>query len=89
LSRRQRDRLGRVLPDLRYSSLIRSPEAFDMAVRQGARADKGMVAFKDEITPENLEQIRAYVIHRASEDRKAEAATPSGRLGPARGQSLR
>src|SRR5260221_8351258 len=67
-----------VLPDLRYSSLIRNPETFDMAVHQEARADKNMVAFKNEITPENLEQIRAYVIHRASEDRKAEAATPSG-----------
>jgi quinohemoprotein ethanol dehydrogenase len=67
-----------VLPDLRYSSLIKSPEAFDMTVRQGTRVDMGMVAFKDEITPENLEQIRAYVIHRAGEDRKAEAGAPAG-----------
>jgi quinohemoprotein ethanol dehydrogenase len=67
-----------VLPDLRYSSLIKSPEAFDMTVRQGTRVDMGMVAFKDEITPENLEQIRAYVIHRAGEDKKAEAGAPPG-----------
>jgi quinohemoprotein ethanol dehydrogenase len=64
-----------VLPDLRYSSQIKSREAFDMIVRQGTRVDKGMVAFKDEITPENLEQIRAYVIHRSGEDKKAEAST--------------
>jgi quinohemoprotein ethanol dehydrogenase len=63
-----------VLPDLRYSGLIKSPEAFDMTVRQGTRADKGMVAFKDEISPQDLEKIRAYVIHRANEDLKAEAA---------------
>ena len=49
-----------------------------MTVRQGTRVDMGMVAFKDEITPENLEQIRAYVIHRAAEDKKAEAGAPPG-----------
>jgi quinohemoprotein ethanol dehydrogenase len=63
-----------VLPDLRYSGVIKSPEAFDTIVRQGARADKGMVAFKDAISPPELEKIRAYVIHRANEDKKAEAA---------------
>jgi quinohemoprotein ethanol dehydrogenase len=63
-----------VLPDLRYSGLIKSPEAFDMTVRQGTRIDKGMVAFKDEVSPQDLEKIRAYVIHRANEDKKIEAA---------------
>ena len=63
-----------VLPDLRYSSLIKSPEAFDMTVRQGARTDKGMVAFKDEVSPQDLEKIRAYLIHRANEDKKAASA---------------
>jgi PQQ-dependent dehydrogenase (methanol/ethanol family) len=67
-----------VLPDLRYSNQLKSREAFDMIVRQGTRVDNGMVAFKDEITPENLEQIRAYVIHRAGEDKKAEVAAPPG-----------
>jgi alcohol dehydrogenase (cytochrome c)/quinohemoprotein ethanol dehydrogenase len=65
-----------VLPDLRYSGLIKSPEAFDMTVRQGTRVDKGMVAFKGEISPQDLENIRAYVIHRANEDKKAEAGAP-------------
>ena len=64
-----------VLPDLRYSGLIKSPEAFDTVVRQGARVDKGMVAFKEEISPQELEKIRAYVIHRANEDKKAEAVS--------------
>ncbi len=58
-----------VLPDLRYSGLIKSPQAFDMTVREGARVDQGMVAFKDEVSPRDLEQIRAYVIHRANEDK--------------------
>jgi mono/diheme cytochrome c family protein len=67
-----------VLPDLRYSGLLKDPGAFDVTVRQGARVDKGMVAFKDEISPEDLEKIRAYVIHRANEDKRAESATPPG-----------
>jgi quinohemoprotein ethanol dehydrogenase len=67
-----------VLPDLRYSGLIKDPEAFDVTVRQGARVDKGMVAFKEEISPEDLEKIRAYVIHRANEDKRVESATPPG-----------
>jgi quinohemoprotein ethanol dehydrogenase len=67
-----------VLPDLRFSDLIKSPDAFDMTVRQGTRVDKGMVAFKDEISPQDLENIRAYVIHRANEDKKAQAAASSG-----------
>jgi hypothetical protein len=45
-----------------------------MTVRQGTRVDKGMVAFKNEVSPQDLEKIRAYVIHRANEDMKAAAA---------------
>ena len=62
-----------VLPDLRYSGLLKNPEAFDLVVRQGTLTDKGMVAFKDEISPRDLEDIRAYVIHRANEDKRAQA----------------
>jgi alcohol dehydrogenase (cytochrome c)/quinohemoprotein ethanol dehydrogenase len=49
-----------------------------MTVRQGTRVDQGMVAFKDEISPQDLENIRAYVIHRANEDKKAEVGAPPG-----------
>ena len=35
-----------------------------------------MVAFKEEVSPQDLEKIRAYMIHRANEDKKAEAAGP-------------
>jgi quinohemoprotein ethanol dehydrogenase len=59
-----------VLPDLRHSGVINSAETFDLIVRRGARADKGMVAFKDEISPQDLEKIRAYVIHRATQDKR-------------------
>jgi alcohol dehydrogenase (cytochrome c)/quinohemoprotein ethanol dehydrogenase len=52
--------------------LIKSPQTFDMTVRQGARIDQGMVAFRDEVSAQDLEKIRAYVIHRATEDKRAE-----------------
>ena len=41
-----------------------------MTVRRGTRVDKGMVAFKDEKSPQDLEKIRAYVIHRATQDKR-------------------
>ena len=75
-----------VLPDLRYSGVIKSPEAMDEVVRQGIRTDHGMVAFKDEISPEDLEKIRAYVIHRANQDKtpaKAEKQSAGGEPGAA------
>jgi alcohol dehydrogenase (cytochrome c)/quinohemoprotein ethanol dehydrogenase len=68
-----------VLPDLRYSSLVKDRAAMDAVVRQGALAGKGMVAFAAEISAGELEQIRAYIIHRANQDKGAEAvATPAG-----------
>jgi quinohemoprotein ethanol dehydrogenase len=59
-----------VLPDLRYSSVINDARAMDVIVRQGSLQASGMVAFKDEVSSQDLEQIRAYVIHRANEDKQ-------------------
>ncbi len=58
-----------ILPDLRYSNVIKDGRAMDVIVRQGALQANGMVAFKDEISQRDLEQIRAYLIHRANEDK--------------------
>ena len=62
-----------VLPDLRYSAFLKDAAAMDLIVRQGSRTDRGMVAFKTEITPQGLESIRAYIIHRANQDKAAAA----------------
>jgi quinohemoprotein ethanol dehydrogenase len=56
-----------VIPDLRYTSVIKDKAAMDTIVRQGALQANGMVAFKDEISPDDLEAIRAYLIFRANE----------------------
>ena len=63
-----------ILPDLRYSPAIKDGQAMDVIVRQGSLEAKGMVAFKDELSPKDLEDIRAYVIHRANEDKRAAGA---------------
>ncbi len=65
-----------VLPDLRYSSVIQDAKAMDVVVRQGSLEANGMAAFKDEVSAQDLEQIRAYVIHRANEDKRNPAAAP-------------
>ena len=63
-----------VLPDLRYSGLLKNAAAWDSTVLDGLRTDKGMVAFKDEITAADASRIREYVIQRANQDKIAEAA---------------
>jgi mono/diheme cytochrome c family protein len=63
-----------VLPDLRYSGLLKNAAVWESTVRDGLRIDKGMVAFKDEITSADASRIREYVIHRANQDKTAEAA---------------
>ena len=59
-----------VLPDLRYSSVINDAKAMDVIVRQGSLQSSGMISFRDEVSAQDLEAIRAYVIHRANEDRQ-------------------
>jgi len=53
-----------VIPDLRYSALQGSPEAWANVVLDGAFADRGMVGFGDELTAEDAEAIRHYVLTR-------------------------
>jgi len=66
-----------VLPDLRYSGLLKNAAGWDSTVLDGLRMDKGMVAFKEEITSADAARIREYVIHRANEDKAvAPAAAP-------------
>jgi quinohemoprotein ethanol dehydrogenase len=63
-----------VLPDLRYSATLKDPAAWYQTVLEGMRLGLGMVAFKDEIGQPEADKIRAYVIHRAHEDLKAQSA---------------
>jgi len=65
---------GGVIPDLRLSVITRDPAAWDKIVRGGERTPRGMVSFATEVSSEDSEKVRAYVIHRAHEIRTLEAA---------------
>ncbi len=55
---------GGVLPDLRYSPALASEQWFSI-VRYGMLAPYGMVGFSKELSMQDAEAIRAYVIFRA------------------------
>jgi quinohemoprotein ethanol dehydrogenase len=61
-----------VLPDLRWSPVNRTEQAWREVVIDGARKDRGMVSFAPVMSPAEAESIRAYVIKRAN-DTYAEA----------------
>jgi quinohemoprotein ethanol dehydrogenase len=69
---------GGVLPDLRWSPLLASPEAWRSVVIDGARAKNGMVSFAQVLTPELAEITRAYVVARAN-DTYQETLSDGGR----------
>jgi quinohemoprotein ethanol dehydrogenase len=56
-----------VLPDLRWSPLLGSREAWQAVVLGGARTKNGMVSFAQVLTPDFAELVRAYVVARAND----------------------
>ncbi|MXP28122.1 PQQ-dependent dehydrogenase, methanol/ethanol family [Porphyrobacter algicida] len=59
---------GSLVPDLRRSGAIASPDAIRAIVIDGALKHNGMVSFASAIKPEGAEDIRQYIIKRANED---------------------
>lgn len=53
-------------PDLTRTPLLYSQEAFDAVVLNGILSDRGMVSFDEDLSPENTEGIRAYLIEEAN-----------------------
>jgi quinohemoprotein ethanol dehydrogenase len=69
-----------LFPDLRYSPALNSAQAFDAIVILGALQSSGMAPFKDRITEDQAQSIRAYMIERANQLKTAPpAAGPGGR----------
>lgn len=60
-----------LLPDLRWSPLLASPEAWQTVVIDGALAPRGMPSFKPVIDSAQLSALRAYVIDEANRSVKA------------------
>ena len=67
---------GGVLPDLRYSSALVGEQWFNI-VLDGLLRQQGMVSFSSELSHQDAETIRAYVIFRANQSKQATPATPN------------
>ncbi len=63
---------GDLNPDLRHSGVIASAEALRLVVIGGQLHTMGMVSFKSALNTADAEAIRAYLIHRANEDKMLE-----------------
>jgi mono/diheme cytochrome c family protein len=61
---------GGVVPDLRYSATLGDGGAWKAIVLEGAMLKNGMVTFEKYLKPEEVDQIRAYVIQRAHDEKK-------------------
>ncbi|MDX5332051.1 MAG: c-type cytochrome, partial [Caulobacteraceae bacterium] len=64
---------GRYLPDLKRSPMLLSQENWRSVLIDGALAPRGMASFSRFLTPEQAENIRAYVL---AEARRGGAAPP-------------
>ena len=61
-------RSGGVLAELRRSALAGDRDAWQAVVIGGSLKDNGMVSFSRDLTPDDAEAVRAYVVARANED---------------------
>ncbi|GBH32471.1 quinohemoprotein ethanol dehydrogenase [Sphingobium xenophagum] len=65
---------GSIVPDLRHSGMLNDADIWGQVVHDGALKDNGMVSFASILSAAEIEDIRAYVIHRANEDKILESA---------------
>ncbi|HUQ13525.1 MAG TPA: cytochrome c, partial [Novosphingobium sp.] len=63
---------GSLNPDIRYSVALGNPKLWQQIVHDGLLKDNGMVAWKGQFTPAQIEAIRMWVIQRANEDKELE-----------------
>jgi alcohol dehydrogenase (cytochrome c)/quinohemoprotein ethanol dehydrogenase len=68
-----------VLPDLRRAGSLESAAAWATVVHDGALKDNGMASFAGSLSKEEIEAIRAYVIHRANTAKALEVGTKIAR----------
>ena len=61
---------GALNPDLRHSAALGNAKLWQQIVHDGLLSQNGMVAWKSQFSPEQIEAIRLYVIARANEDKK-------------------
>ncbi len=67
---------GANFPNLMVSPMLHSEEAFNQVVIDGIRADKGMVSFADQLSAEDSEAIRWFIVAQAIEALNATPLAP-------------
>ena len=69
---------GAWLPDLKASPMLTTAQNWKGVVIDGASASRGMASFSRFLSPQDAEDIRAYVITEARKPVAAAAPTPAG-----------
>jgi len=69
-------RVSSIFPDLRYAAALNVDALFKAIVIDGALQNNGMVSFAEQLTVEDAEAIRAYVVSLANAEVQARAAPP-------------
>jgi alcohol dehydrogenase (cytochrome c)/quinohemoprotein ethanol dehydrogenase len=62
---------GSTFPNLMITPLLHTQEGFNQVVLQGARSERGMASFASVVDAAGAEALRAYIIDRAMEAKKA------------------
>jgi len=65
-----------VFPDLRYSPMLAAKESFASVVIGGALQANGMSSFRERLSPDEVESVRAYLIERANQAKNAPPPPP-------------
>jgi alcohol dehydrogenase (cytochrome c)/quinohemoprotein ethanol dehydrogenase len=74
-------RVSSLFPDLKYAAALNSAELFKAIVIDGILQNNGMVSFRDQLSTDDAEAIRAYVVSLAN-DLKDNPPPAPGRGGP-------
>jgi alcohol dehydrogenase (cytochrome c)/quinohemoprotein ethanol dehydrogenase len=69
---------GGVLPDLRHSAAASDPKLWQSIAHDGALEARGMIAFGEELSADQIETVRAYVVHRINESLAEERKAAAG-----------
>jgi mono/diheme cytochrome c family protein len=56
---------GLIIPDLRGSAWLHDPDGWNSVVREGLLSKNGMASFGEQLSREESDAIRAYVIQQA------------------------
>lgn len=72
---------GLLIPDLRGSAYLWDDKGWEEVVRGGKLRDKGMASFADNVTPEEAQAVRAYIVQQAHRGKALQEAAAAAEPG--------